>query len=65
VGDREILKTYSNSASKNTPETDIFLHGPKSLLTSVMYELSKYTHFSTINIAVTKKTVSDGEKPLT
>jgi len=36
VGDREILETYSNSASKNTSETDIFPHGPKSLLTSVM-----------------------------
>ena len=36
VGDREILETYSNSASKNTPETDIFPHGPKSLLTSVI-----------------------------
>jgi hypothetical protein len=35
VGDREILKTYLNSASKNTSETDIFPHGTKSLLTSV------------------------------
>jgi len=25
VGDREILEKYSNSASKNTPETDFFL----------------------------------------
>jgi len=36
VGDREVLETYSNSASKNTSETDIFPHGPKSLLTSVI-----------------------------
>jgi len=36
MGDREILETYSNSASKNTSETDIFPHGPKSLLTSVI-----------------------------
>jgi len=36
VGDREILETYSNSASKNTAETEIFPHGPKSLLTSVI-----------------------------
>ena len=36
VGDREILETYSNSASKNTSEIDIFPHGPKSLLTSVI-----------------------------
>ena len=36
VGDREILVTHSNSASKNTSETDIFPHGPKSLLTSVI-----------------------------
>jgi hypothetical protein len=35
VGDREILETYLNSASKNTPETDIFLMG-QSLLTSVI-----------------------------
>jgi hypothetical protein len=38
VGDREILEKYSNSASKNTTETDIFAHGPKSLLTSVVSE---------------------------
>jgi hypothetical protein len=36
VGDREILVTYSNSASKNTSETEIFPHGAKSLLTSVI-----------------------------
>ena len=35
MGDREILETYSNSASKNTSETDIFPPGPKSSLTSV------------------------------
>jgi len=36
VGDREILETYSDSASKNTSETDIYPHGPKSLLISVI-----------------------------
>jgi hypothetical protein len=36
VGDREILETYLNSASKNTSKADIFPHGPKSLLTSVI-----------------------------
>ena len=36
MGDREFLETYSNTASINTPETDIFPHGSKSLLTSVM-----------------------------
>jgi hypothetical protein len=36
VGDREIMKTYLNSASKTTSETDIFPHGTKSLLTSVI-----------------------------
>jgi len=36
VGDREILETYLNSASKNTSETDIFPHGIQSLLTSVI-----------------------------
>jgi len=35
VGDREILEKYSYSAYKNTSGTDIFPHGPKSLLTSV------------------------------
>jgi hypothetical protein len=39
VGDREILETYLNSASKNTSETDIFPHGTKSLLTSVVIVL--------------------------
>jgi len=36
VGDREILATYLNSEPKNTSETDIFPHGTKPLLTSVM-----------------------------
>ena len=36
MGDREILETCLNLASKNTSETDIFPHGPKSLLTGVM-----------------------------
>ena len=36
VGGREILRTYLNSASKNTLETDIFPHGTKSLLTSLI-----------------------------
>ena len=36
MDDGEILETYLNSASKNTSETDIFHHGPKSLLTSVI-----------------------------
>jgi len=39
VGDREILETYLNSTSKNTSETDIFLHGTKSLSTSVIVVL--------------------------
>ena len=37
MGDREILEKYLNSASNNTLETDIFPHGTKSLLTSVIY----------------------------
>ena len=36
VANREILEICWNSASKNTPETDIFPHGTKSLLTSVI-----------------------------
>jgi hypothetical protein len=37
VGGREILETYLNSAYKNITETDIFIMGKKSLLTSVTY----------------------------
>jgi hypothetical protein len=37
VVDREILETFSNSAFKNTSETDIFPQGPKILLTSINY----------------------------
>jgi hypothetical protein len=36
VGDRENLETYLNSVSKNTSEPDIFPHGIKCLLTSVI-----------------------------
>jgi len=36
VSDREILETYSNSASKTSSGTDIFFHGPKSSLTGVV-----------------------------
>jgi hypothetical protein len=36
VGDREIMEAYLNSAPKSTSETDIFPHGTKSLLTSVI-----------------------------
>jgi len=36
VGDRDILEMYLDSASKNTSETDIFPHGKKYLLTSVI-----------------------------
>ena len=39
---REILEIYLNSVSKNTSETDIFPHGPKSLLTSVIYVAELY-----------------------
>jgi len=48
VGDREILETYSNSASKNTSETDIFPHGSKSLLTSVISHF--YKHVESFNV---------------
>jgi len=36
VGDREILETYLNSETKNTPATNIFPQGTKTLLTSVI-----------------------------
>jgi len=48
VGDREILETHLNSASKNTPETDIFPHGTKSLLNNVIWHWrSHHSYFST------------------
>jgi len=37
VGDREVLETCLNSASKITSERDIFPYGTKSLLTSAIY----------------------------
>jgi len=40
MGDREILETCLNSASKNTSETDIFPHGTKSVLASVIHVLT-------------------------
>ena len=43
VGDREILEICLNSASKITAETDIFPHGMKSLLTSVICYLLFYS----------------------
>jgi len=39
VGDREILETYLHSVSKNTSEIDIFPHGTKSFLISVIYQI--------------------------
>jgi hypothetical protein len=47
VGERAILEKYLNSASKNTPETEIFYHGTICLLTSG--EASKHTHTHTHN----------------
>jgi hypothetical protein len=38
VGVGEILETHSNSESKTTSETEIFPHGPKSFLTSVIWD---------------------------
>ena len=39
MGGKEILETYLTSASKNTSGTDIFPHGTKSLLDSVINEI--------------------------
>jgi len=44
VGDREILEICLNSTSKKKSETDIFLHGPKSLLTSVIENTAGMPH---------------------
>ena len=48
MGDTEILEIYLNSASKNTSETDIIPRGPKSVLTSVIFQR---TELSTRSIA--------------
>jgi hypothetical protein len=55
VGDREILETYMNSASKNTPETALFPHGTKSLLTSVI----RYVVFVTTALGMEVVTQDD------
>ena len=41
MDDREIVETYLNSACKSTSETEVFPHGPKSLLTGVISEFVK------------------------
>ena len=53
MGDREILETYLNSASKNTSETDIFPHGPKPLLTSVIIIIIIIITTTTTTITIT------------
>jgi len=45
VGGGEILETNLNSVPKNTSETDIFPHGPKSLLTSAVCPSGETTVF--------------------
>jgi hypothetical protein len=44
VGDREILETYLNPASKNTSKTDIFHHGTKPLLSSVIFHENRVVY---------------------
>jgi hypothetical protein len=51
VDDREILEIYLNSASKNTPETDIFPHGTESLLTSAISNICGLNIFIIIFIS--------------
>ena len=59
MGDGEIPETYLNSASKSTSETDIFPHGPKSLLTIVISFISIwYELFFTEEIRVTMSNIS-------
>jgi hypothetical protein len=65
VGDGEKLLTHFNSALKVLLELDIFHRGPKKSDILLSSEICKYTHFSTFNLALTKKIVGDGEKLLT
>ena len=46
-----ILETYLNSVSKNASETDIFPHGTKSLLSSVIKRtfLEEKSFFSAVS----------------
>jgi len=53
VGDGEIRETYSNSASKNSPETDIFPHN--LLLASVINDAVQLTLNNRILILVLMK----------
>jgi hypothetical protein len=64
VGDRGILETYSNYASKNTLETDIFPHEPKSLLTSVFTEKKFQYYIEEIFIIIIIATISPPVIPL-
>jgi hypothetical protein len=65
VGDGEKLLTYLNIALKVLLGTDIFLRVPKKDKFCFPVKCVNINIFSPFNLAVTKKTVGDGEKLLT
>ena len=65
AGDGEKLLTYLNSALKALLGFDIFPRVRKKSEILFPSEICKNTHFFILHLAVTKKTVDDGEKLLT
>ena len=67
MGDGEKLLTYLNSALKALLGFDIFPRVPKKKKVKFccLVKYVKIHIFSTLHLAVTKKTVGDGEKLLT
>ena len=55
MGDGEKLLTHLNSALKVLLGLDIFPRVPKKKLNFLSSEICKYTHFFTIDLALTNK----------
>jgi len=60
VSDREILETYLNSASKSTPETDIFFSWDKIFVDQCYRPLPRYyvTAIENVNTPTSSHTVN-------
>ena len=65
MGDGEKLLTHLHSALKVLLGLDIFPRVPKKSEILLSSEICKYTNLFTINLALTKQNVGDGEKLLT
>jgi hypothetical protein len=65
VGGNEILEIYLNSVSKNTSETEFFLHGTKYLFPSVIVKTTQHPsqqEFSYFLLAKRKQETNVTEK---